>query len=133
MRGEKGISAFPEGENLFKWVGTICGADGTVFEGFEYKLSIQFPHAYPYSPPVIKFTSQCYHPNIDLSGNICLDILREKWSPLYDVSTVLLSLQSLLGEPNNASPLNPQAAAMWKDPSAYRSYLLSNYSQFYKK
>uniref|UniRef100_A0A0K8TIW9 Ubiquitin-conjugating enzyme E2 C n=2 Tax=Lygus hesperus TaxID=30085 RepID=A0A0K8TIW9_LYGHE len=133
MSGEKGISAFPEGENLFKWVATISGADGTVFEGFKYKLSIQFPHAYPYSAPVVKFTTPCYHPNIDLVGNICLDILKEKWSPLYDVTTVLLSLQSLLGEPNNDSPLNPQAAAMWKDQTAYRSHLLSNYSQFLSK
>lgn len=114
-----GISAFPDGDNLFHWVATITGAEGTVYEGLSYKLSLSFPSSYPYSPPVVKFTTPCYHPNVDEQGNICLDILKvsqtslcvapslgqyfshcllqEKWSALYDVRTILLSLQSLLG------------------------------------
>ena len=49
-----------------------------------------------------------YHPNIDMSGNICLDVLKEKWTAAYSMQSVLLSLQSLLGEPNTRSPLNAQ-------------------------
>ncbi|KAG9826328.1 hypothetical protein KCU98_g11057, partial [Aureobasidium melanogenum] len=54
-----------------------------------------------------------YHPNVDMKGRICLDILKDKWSAVLNVGSVLLSLQSLLGEPNNASPLNGQAAELW--------------------
>ena len=71
-----GVSAFPDGDNLFHWVGTITGAEGTVYEGLSYKLSLSFPSRYPYSPPVVKFTTPCYHPNVDDQGNICLDILK---------------------------------------------------------
>ena len=58
----------------------------------------------------MRFETACFHPNVDQHGNICLDILKEKWSAAYSVRTVLLSIQSLLGEPNNDSPLNAYAA-----------------------
>jgi ubiquitin-conjugating enzyme E2 C len=61
----------------------------------------------------VKFVTPCFHPNVDEHGNICLDILKEKWSAAYSVTTVLISLQSLLGEPNNESPLNNVAAELW--------------------
>ncbi|KAL4680677.1 hypothetical protein H8959_022618 [Pygathrix nigripes] len=118
MSGDKGISAFPESDNLFKWVGTIHGAAGTVYEDLRYKLSLEFPSGYPYNAPTVKFLTPCYHPNVDTQGNICLDILKDKWSALYDVRTILLSIQSLLGEPNIDSPLNTHAAELWKNPTA---------------
>ncbi|ETE58530.1 Ubiquitin-conjugating enzyme E2 C, partial [Ophiophagus hannah] len=68
-----------------------------VYEDLRYKLSLEFPSGYPYNAPTIKFLTPCYHPNVDLQGNICLDILKDKWSALYDVRTILLSIQSLLG------------------------------------
>lgn len=71
-----GVSAFPDGDSLFHWVATITGAEGTVYAGLNYKLSLSFPSRYPYSPPVVKFTTPCYHPNVDDQGNICLDILK---------------------------------------------------------
>ncbi|KAL6043891.1 hypothetical protein STEG23_011847, partial [Scotinomys teguina] len=84
MSGDKGISAFPESDNL----------------------------GYPYNAPTVKFLTPCYHPNVDTQGNICLDILKDKWSALYDVRTILLSIQSLLGEPNIDSTLNTHAAEL---------------------
>ena len=65
---------------------------------------------YPFKAPLVKFETACFHPNVDQYGNICLDILKDKWSAAYSVRTVLLSIQSLLGEPNNDSPLNAYAA-----------------------
>jgi hypothetical protein len=88
---------------------------GQVYEGLTYKLSFKFSSSYPYSAPTVKFETPCFHPNVDSNGNICLDILKEKWSAVYNVGTVLLSIQSLLSEPNNDSPLNGYAAALWEN------------------
>jgi len=122
-KGDKGISAFPD-DNIFKWTGTIAGPENTVFSGLNFKLSLDFPSGYPYTAPTVKFTSACFHPNVDTAGNICLDILKDKWSALLDVRTILISIQSLLSEPNVESPLNVKAAQMWKNQEAYRKHLV---------
>ncbi|KAK3603910.1 hypothetical protein CHS0354_042921 [Potamilus streckersoni] len=127
--GDSGISAFPDGDNLFSWVATVDGPKGTVYEDLRYKLSLEFPSGYPYQAPTVKFINPCYHPNVDQYGNICLDILKEKWSALYDVRTILLSLQSLLGEPNIDSPLNSYAADLWSNQEEYKKVLLSKYEK----
>ncbi|ESN90729.1 hypothetical protein HELRODRAFT_156207 [Helobdella robusta] len=127
MMSEHGVSAFPEGDNLFKWIGTIKGPTGTVYESLTYKLSLEFPSGYPYNAPTVKFLTPCFHPNVDLSGNICLDILKEKWSALYDVRTILLSIQSLLGEPNTLSPLNVTASDLWPNQEQYKKILHEKY------
>ena len=99
-----------------------------VYEGLTYKLSLAFPNDYPFKAPTVKFETPCFHPNVDQFGNICLDILKEKWSSVYDVRAVLLSIQSLLGEPNNASPLNAQAAQMWDNQQEYKKTLHKKYA-----
>lgn len=129
MSSEKGISAFPDGDNIFRWIGTISGPFETAYAGHKYKLQLEFPNSYPYSAPVVKFLTPCFHPNIDLSGAICLDILKDKWSALYDVRTILLSIQSLLGEPNNESPLNAHASLLWNNQTEFKKYL----DEFYEK
>ena len=95
--------------------------------GAHGKLSLAFPNDYPFKAPTVKFETPCFHPNVDQFGNICLDILKEKWSSVYDVRAVLLSIQSLLGEPNNASPLNAQAAQMWDNQEEYKKTLHKKY------
>ncbi|XP_021673573.1 ubiquitin-conjugating enzyme E2 20 isoform X3 [Hevea brasiliensis] len=77
MSGEDlGVSAFPEGECIFTWCGKIEGGKGTVYEGLSYKLSLHFPLDYPFKPPKVKFETNCFHPNVDQYGKICLDILQ---------------------------------------------------------
>ena len=120
-----GISAFPEGDNMFIWSGTISGVNGTVYEGLTYKMRLTFPSGYPFKAPQVHFLTPCFHPNVDQHGNICLDILKENWSACYSVKTILLSIQSLLGEPNNDSPLNGHAASLWSDSDAFRRKLLA--------
>jgi ubiquitin-conjugating enzyme E2 C len=95
-----GISAFPSETSLLQWTATIEGPKSTPYEGLTFKLSFEFPNNYPYSPPTVLFKTPIYHPNVDFSGRICLDILKDKWSAVLNVQSVLLSLQSLLGEPN---------------------------------
>ncbi|EFN64120.1 Ubiquitin-conjugating enzyme E2 C [Camponotus japonicus] len=133
MSTEQGVSAFPEGENLFKWIGTITGPRDTVYAGLTYKLTLEFPHSYPYSAPIVRFATPCFHPNVDTGGNICLDILKDKWSALYDVRTILLSIQSLLGEPNNESPLNLEAAELWNNQTKYKKYLMEEYHRAFDR
>jgi len=124
-----GISAFPEQSNLFKWIGTIVGPDGTVYEKLTFKLLLEFSNEYPYKAPNVKFITPCFHPNVDfISGSICLDILKEKWSALYDVQSILMSIQSLLNEPNNRSPLNAQAAKIWSNKEAFKIALKESYN-----
>ncbi|XP_068171197.1 ubiquitin-conjugating enzyme E2 C [Antennarius striatus] len=129
MAADKSVSAFPESDNLFKWIGTIDGAKGTVYHGLRYRLSLEFPPGYPYQAPRVKFVTPCFHPNVDDQGFICLDILKDKWSALYDVHSILLSIQSLLGEPNNESPLNTAAADLWDDQEAFKAHLHSTYQK----
>lgn len=76
MGGDSGISAFPEEDNILCWKGTISGSKDTVFEGTEYRLSLAFSNDYPFKPPKVKFETGCFHPNVDIFGNICLDILQ---------------------------------------------------------
>ncbi|XP_072388078.1 probable ubiquitin-conjugating enzyme E2 C [Diabrotica undecimpunctata] len=129
MNPDKSISAFPEGENFFKWIGTITGPKDSVYEALKFKLSLQFPHSYPYTAPTVKFITPCFHPNVDTSGNICLDILKDKWSALYDVRTILLSIQVLLAEPNIDSPLNALAATKWQNKDEYKKHVTETYNE----
>ncbi|KAI5858813.1 ubiquitin-conjugating enzyme/RWD-like protein [Tricharina praecox] len=134
MSSTPGISAFPrDGNDLLHWTATINGPEGTPYDGLKFKLSLEFPTNYPMVAPTVLFTTPMFHPNVDMSGRICLDILKvryhagemEKWSAVYNIQSILLSLQSLLGEPNNKSPLNGQAADLWdKDPAEYKRLLM---------
>ncbi|KAJ2744482.1 Ubiquitin-conjugating enzyme E2 C [Coemansia sp. BCRC 34301] len=129
MANLTGISAFPHSDNMLNWVGTLDGAPGTVYEGLTYKLALSFPTNYPFTAPTITFVTPCWHPNVDERGNICLDILKEQWSAVYNVQTILLSLQTLLGDPNPASPLNGPAAKLWENQAEYKRVLLKHYKE----
>jgi ubiquitin-conjugating enzyme E2 C len=108
---------------------TIASLNIQPYESLVYKLSIEFPANYPYSPPTVRFETPCFHPNVDQHGNICLDILQDKWSAVYNVRTILLSIQSLLGEPNNDSPLNAFAASLWTNQTEFRHAVLKKYGE----
>ena len=127
--GDKTVTAFPDMDSILSWKGHIVGAEGTVYSGLKYTLSISFPDEYPCVAPTVKFVTPCFHPNVDQHGNICLDILKEAWSAVYDAGSILRSIQSLLGEPNNDSPLNTHAAGLWADQAAYEAHLLRQYDQ----
>lgn len=103
-------NAYPNKENIYSWTAQIYGPSDTSYEGGVFKLNIVYPKDYPFKPPKINFTTKVYHPNIDTSGNICLDILKDKWSPALTISKILLSICSLLNEPNPKDPLMPDIA-----------------------
>ncbi|XP_022245956.1 ubiquitin-conjugating enzyme E2-24 kDa-like isoform X2 [Limulus polyphemus] len=95
----------PKGDNLYEWVSTILGPPGSVYEGGVFFLDIHFSPEYPFKPPKVTFRTRIYHCNINSQGMICLDILKDNWSPALTVSKVLLSICSLLTDCNPADPL----------------------------
>lgn len=101
-------------DNIYKWHAFIKGPAGTPYEGAIFKFDIGFPNDYPLKPPQLKFTTPVWHPNFDEeSGAICLDILKSEWSPALSVHKVLISVISLLNDPNPLSPLNGLAAQQY--------------------
>lgn len=125
-----GIIAGPINEDdLFLWEACIQGPSETPFDGAVLIAELQFPKDYPLSPPTMKFTSPnpLFHPNIYPNGLVCISILHapgedphqyehasERWSPIQSVEKILLSVMSMLAEPNDESPANVEAAKMWR-------------------
>ena len=99
----------------FFWNAVIIGPSDTPFEDGTFRLLLLFDEQYPNKPPQVKFISEMFHPNVYASGELCLDILQNRWSPTYDVSSILTSVQSLLNDPNISSPANVEAANLYKD------------------
>ena len=111
-------SAGPVGDDLFHWQATLMGPGDSPYEGGIFFLDISFPADYPFKPPKVKFNTKIYHPNINNNGGICLDILKDQWSPALTISKVLLSICSLLTDPNPDDPLVPEIARLYKSDKA---------------
>jgi len=103
-------SAGPKSDDIYQWVSTIMGPTASVYEKGIFFLDIEFPQDYPFKPPKIKFQTRIYHCNISRDGNICLDILKDQWSPALTISKVLISICSLLTDCNPADPLESRIA-----------------------
>lgn len=101
------FSAGPKGDNIYEWRSTILGPPGSVYEGGVFFLDITFSPDYPFKPPKVTFRTRIYHCNINSQGVICLDILKDNWSPALTISKVLLSICSLLTDCNPGERLNP--------------------------
>jgi ubiquitin-conjugating enzyme E2 N len=106
----------------------LCGLRGnpgpsdSPYESGVFQLELFLPADYPMAPPKVRFLTKIYHPNVDKLGRICLDILKDKWSPALQIRTVLLSIQALLSAPNPDDPLDNDVAEVWKtnEPEALR-------------
>jgi ubiquitin-conjugating enzyme E2 E len=98
-------SAGPKGDNLYEWLSTIFGPPGSVYESGIFYLDIHFSTDYPFKPPKVTFKTRIYHCNVNSQGAICLDILKDNWSPALTISKVLLSICSLLTDCNPHDPL----------------------------
>lgn len=94
-------SAGPVDDDITHWQATIFGPDDTPYAGGIFKLNIEFTKEYPFKPPKINFITPIYHCNVNKKGGICLDILKDQWSPALTISKVLLSICSLLSDPNH--------------------------------
>uniref|UniRef100_A0A9J2P934 E2 ubiquitin-conjugating enzyme n=1 Tax=Ascaris lumbricoides TaxID=6252 RepID=A0A9J2P934_ASCLU len=115
-----------DGDDIYKWEVLILGPPDTPYEGGFFKANLDFPQDYPQRPPRMRFLSEIWHPNIDKEGNVCISILHqpgddqwgyerpeERWLPVHTVETILLSVISMLADPNCESPANVDAAVSY--------------------
>jgi len=108
----EGLYLFPDGENIALMKALIEGPIGTPFEHGVFVLDIQIPEDYPFNPPKVRFETPVYHCNINNSGGICLDILKEKWSPAMTILKVLVILRNMLINPNTDDALRQYIAEL---------------------
>lgn len=128
----EGIQAGPLNEDdFFNWEAVVMGPPGTPYEGGLFIARLQFPPDYPLNPPKMTFTSEIWHPNVFPNGDVCISILHapghdpnnyesilERWSPMQSAEKILVSVMSMLAEPNLESPANVEAAKMMRDNPA---------------
>ncbi|KAL6048787.1 Ubiquitin-conjugating enzyme E2 14 [Balamuthia mandrillaris] len=123
-----GFSAGVEDDNIFEWSCVIVGPPDTFYEGGYFNCKLKFPTEYPDQPPEMYFTSEIWHPNVYEDGKVCISILHppgedefgyekanERWSPIHTVETILVSVISMLSDPNDESPANIDAARQWRE------------------
>lgn len=123
----EGFTVTANEDNMFIWTVALFGPPGTLYQGGYFKAVLKFPTNYPYAPPTMKFLSKVWHPNVYESGDLCISILHppvddphsgelpcERWNPTQNVRTILLSVISLLNEPNTSSPANVDASVMYR-------------------
>ncbi|XP_045720057.1 ubiquitin-conjugating enzyme E2 N-like [Mirounga angustirostris] len=113
-----GIKAEPDESNAHYFHVVIAGPQDSPFEGGTFKLDLFLPEEYPMAAPRVCFMTIIYHPNVDKLGRICLDILKDKWSPALQIHTVLLLIQALLSASNPDDPLANDVAQRWKTNKA---------------
>ncbi|CAJ0581016.1 unnamed protein product, partial [Mesorhabditis spiculigera] len=120
--------------NIFAWEVLVMGPPDSPYEGGTFKALLNFPQEYPTRPPKMRFVSEMWHPNIGPDGHVCISILHEpgndsfgyeaaaeRWLPVHTVETILLSVISMLTDPNFESPANIDAAKMYRqDPAEYK-------------
>ncbi|KER22891.1 hypothetical protein T265_09096 [Opisthorchis viverrini] len=123
-----GITAFPSEDNARYFLVSIKGPSDSAYDGGIFNLELFLPEDYPMTAPKVRFTTKLYHPNVDKLGRICLDILKDKWSPALQIRTVLLSIQALLSAPNPDDPLDNEVATHWKqnEPEALEKAINQN-------
>lgn len=108
-----GLTASMNDDDPTKWQVIFFGPTESPFQDGIFKLNINFVGKYPFEPPICQFNTKIYHPNIDSAGRICLDVLKSNWSPALSVAKLVLSIISLLTDPNPMSPLNGEAGQLY--------------------
>ncbi|CAF1022761.1 unnamed protein product [Rotaria sp. Silwood1] len=101
-------------KDMMNWTGWIEGPKDTPYTNGRFYLSLKFSSDFPFKPPAIQFVTPIYHPNISIKGEICLDILRSQWSPALTVRSLLISLCSLLSDPNPEHGINKEALELYR-------------------
>jgi ubiquitin-conjugating enzyme E2 D/E len=118
-------------DDMYAWEGVMFGPSDSPYAGGVFNVTIEFPVDYPFKPPRIMFKTKIYHPNINSAGFICLDILKQNWSPALTISKVLLSILSMLTDPNPNDPLMPDIAHQYVNNRAEYELIAQQWTQTY--
>merc|ERR1712093_507040 len=123
-----GFTVEPASDDLYTWIVGMFGPPDTIYQGAYFKAKMKFPETYPMDPPSMVMMQPMWHPNIYSDGKLCISILHppgddphsgelaaERWNPTQSVTTVLLSVISMLSEPNISSPANVDAGVMYRN------------------
>ncbi|KAF1377387.1 hypothetical protein EPR50_G00167840 [Perca flavescens] len=125
----EGFSAgLVDDDDIYQWEVVVIGPQDTLFEGGFFKATLTFPRNYPLRPPKMKFITEIWHPNVAKNGDVCISILHEpgedkygyekpeeRWLPIHTVETIMISVISMLADPNGDSPANVDAAKEWRE------------------
>ncbi|KAK4121094.1 hypothetical protein N657DRAFT_578414 [Parathielavia appendiculata] len=107
--GSTMTTEFPDPDNILSFILYIEPDEG-MYKGGRFSFTFNIPASFPHEPPKVLCREKIYHPNIDLEGKVCLNILREDWKPVLNLNAVIVGLQFLFLEPNASDPLNKEAA-----------------------
>lgn len=115
-------------DDIYKWEIIVMGPPSTYYEGGYFKARMEFPEAYPHKPPKLRFISKMWHPNVHSNGSVCISILHdagedeygyepanERWTPVHTLESIIMSVISMLADPNDESPANIDAAKQWRE------------------
>ena len=136
----EGISIGFNEDNIFKWDVVIIGSNDSFYESSVFNAEIEFPKDYPLNPPTFVFKTKIFHPNIYEDGRVCISILHppgndefgyekaeERWRPVHTFSSIILSIISLLNDPNDESPANINAAKIWREDKKEFQRIVNQY------
>jgi len=101
-------------DDIYHWEVLLYGPEGSLYDGYQFKLDIKIPINYPFSAPRVKFITPIQHVNINQEGDICLDILNNKWLSVQNLTTIMVSIIALLSEPNPDDPFNSRLAELYR-------------------
>ncbi|KAJ3309946.1 hypothetical protein HDV04_005515 [Boothiomyces sp. JEL0838] len=130
-----GFNVELKNDNIFEWQVGIIGPPDTIYQGGYFLATLKFPEDFPFNPPTFTFNSDFFHPNVYTDGKLCISILHppgddplsgekaeERWNPTQSVESILLSVVSLINDPNCSSPANVDAGVMYrKDRDQYNA------------
>lgn len=122
---------FPNDKNIRHLRAFLEGPKDTPFYGAKFVVDFQLGAEYPIKPPKVSFITKMFHPNIGTNGYICLDILNTKWSPAMSIANIITSLQLLLQEPNPDSPMNVDAAKLYRNNKEEYALMVKKYISMY--
>jgi ubiquitin-conjugating enzyme E2 D/E len=119
------------GDDMCHYNVILFGPKDSLYEGYQFNLDIKLPHDYPFSAPIVKFITPIEHVNVNNNGDICLDILKDKWVPSQNIASIMKSLMLLLSEPNVDDPLNSDLGRLYKtDKNKYKQRIKSACEKF---
>jgi ubiquitin-protein ligase len=118
-------------DNYYAWQATVTGPLCTPYEDGLFFLDVDLPQEFPLKPPKVKFTTNIWHCNVSEKGEICLDLLKDKWSPAVTIKTVLNEIIDLLKTPNPDNPLRAEVAKQFKEDRELHDKTAAEYTRKY--